>query len=146
MRISEAAKAAGVGVETIRFYERKGLVAQPTRPPAGGGFRSYPVETVARIRFIRQAQDIGFSLREIQELLSLQGDPGADCGDVRAHAQAKLDEVNRKITSLMSMKEALEALIEGCPGEGALGKCSILAALTTSMTGKAAVNGRLEDD
>lgn len=135
MRISEAAEAAGVGVETIRYYERRGLVAQPPRPPTGA-FRSYPAETVARIRFIRQAQDIGFSLREIQELLSLQGDPGADCGDVRGHAQAKLDELNRKIASLKGIKEALEALIEGCPGEGALGKCSILAALTTSIDGQ----------
>jgi len=135
MRISEAARAAGVGVETIRFYERKGLIVRPLRP-AAGGFGSYPAETVARIRFIRQAQDIGFSLREIQELLSLQLDPGADCGDVRAHAQAKLDEVNRKITSLKRIKDALDVLIEGCPGEGALGKCSILAALTTSIDGQ----------
>lgn len=132
MRISKAAKAAGVGVETIRFYERKGLVAQPTRP-AAGGFRSYPAETVARIQFIRQAQDIGFSLREIRELLSLQLDPSADCGEVRAHAQTKLDEVKRKITSLESMKEALEELIEACPGKGALRQCSILAALTASI-------------
>jgi len=140
MQISEAAKAAGVGVETIRFYERKGLVTRPLRP-AAGGFRSYPAETVARIRFIRQAQEIGFSLREIQELLSLQGDPGADCGDVRTHAQAKLDEVNRKIASLKRIKDALEALIEDCPGEGALGKCSILAALTTSVDGKSSSQG-----
>lgn len=132
MRIGELAKMAGVGVETIRFYERKGLVAQPSRP-AAGGFRSYPEETVARLRFIRQAQDIGFSLRETRELLSLQLDPSADCGEVRGHAQAKLDEVKRKITSLECIKQALEELIEACPGEGALRECSILAALTTSI-------------
>jgi len=80
MRISDAAKAAGVGVETIRFYERKGLVAQPKKPILGGGFRSYSRETVERIRFIRQAQEIGFSLKEIKELLSLRVDPDADCG------------------------------------------------------------------
>jgi len=134
MRISEAAKTAGVGVETIRFYERKGLVEQPRRPGLGGGFRSYSQETVERIRFIRQAQEIGFSLKEIKELLSLRVDPDADCGKVRVHARAKLDEVNRKIASLNEMKGALEDLIEACPGQGAaLGECSILEALTRGV-------------
>lgn len=134
MRISEAAKSAGVGVETIRFYERKGLVKQPRRPVLGGGFRSYSQETVERIRFVRQAQEIGFSLKEIKELLSLRVDLDADCGVVRAHAREKLDEVNRKIASLSDMRGALEELIEACPGKGAaLGECSILEALTRSV-------------
>ncbi len=136
MKIGEAAKAAGVGVETIRFYERKGLVRQPRRPVLGG-FRSYAGETVERIRFIRQAQGIGFSLKEIKDLLSLRIDPAANCGEVRAHARAKLDEVNTKIASLNHMKCALEDLIEACPGEGALGECSILEALTGSLSDKA---------
>jgi len=134
MRISDAAKAAGVGVETIRFYERKGLVEQPRRPVLGGGFRSYSEETVERVRFIRQAQEIGFSLKEIKELLSLRVDPDADCGEVRAHARTKLNEVNRKIASLTEMKAALEELIDACPGQGAaLGECSILEALTRNV-------------
>lgn len=134
MRISEAAKAAGVGVETIRFYERKGLVEQPKRPVMGGGFRFYSGETIERIRFIRQAQEIGFSLREIKELLALRVDPAADCGEVRTHARAKLDEVNRKIASLTQMQGALEELIDACPGHGAaLGECSILEALTRGV-------------
>ena len=70
MRIGEAATCAGVSVETIRFYETEGLIDQP-RKPQGGGFRDYPMATVDRIRFVRQAQEIGFSLREISELLSL---------------------------------------------------------------------------
>jgi len=140
MRISEAAKAAGVGVETVRFYERKGLVEQPRRPVLGGGFRLYSREIVERIRFIRQAQEIGFSLREIKELLSLRVDPDADCGEVRGFAREKLVEVNRKIASLNDMRAALEELIESCPGEGALGKCSILEALTTSVTEQTGAN------
>ncbi len=74
LTISKAAKNAGVGVETIRFYERKGLIEQPPKP-LDNGFRVYPEETVQRVRFIRQAQEIGFSLREIEELLSLRADP-----------------------------------------------------------------------
>ncbi len=74
MTIGEAARRAGVGVETIRFYERRKLISQPPKP-SGGGYRSYPEETVDRIRFVRQAQELGFSLREIVDLLSLRADP-----------------------------------------------------------------------
>ena len=86
MTISKAAHKAGVGVETIRFYERKGLIEQPLTPQ-DGGFRVYPDETVERLRFIRQAQEVGFSLREIDDLMSLRADPSADSGDVRERAQ-----------------------------------------------------------
>ena len=128
MTISKAASKAGVGVETIRFYERRGLIQKP-RKPKGDGFRVYPEETVQRIRFIRQAQEIGFKLREIDELLSLQSDPSADCADVRDRAAAKLEEVNRKIVQLENMRGALEELIAACPASGALRACSILQAL-----------------
>ncbi|MFQ5773752.1 MAG: MerR family DNA-binding protein [Kiloniellaceae bacterium] len=129
MTISKAARAAGVGVETIRFYERKGLIEQPPKPDASG-FRTYPIETVQRIRFIRLAQEIGFSLREIEELLSLRADPAADCSDVRERATAKLAEVDRKIAQLEQIRGALQDLIAACPGRGALRACSILEALT----------------
>jgi MerR family copper efflux transcriptional regulator len=115
LTIARAAGTAGVGVETIRFYERRGLIEQP-RKPAGGGFRKYDADTIARIRFIRQAQELGFSLREIQDLLSLRADPGADCADVRTRAIAKRDEVERKITELGRIRAALDALIATCPG------------------------------
>ncbi len=128
MQISTAAKKARVGVETIRFYERQGLIPQPPRP-SNGGFRSYTSEIVQRIRFIRQAQELGFSLREIKDLLSLRADPKTDSGDVRERAEAKLTEVNRKITELERIRSALEALIAVCPGGGALRACSIMDAL-----------------
>ncbi len=129
MTISKAARKAGVGIETVRFYERRGLIEQPPKPESSG-FRDYPVETVRRIRFFRQAQEIGFSLREIEELLSLRADPAADCADVRARAEAKLEEINRKVARLGEIRGALEELIAACPGSGALRACSILEALT----------------
>ena len=128
MTIGRLARKAGVGVETIRFYERKGLIEQPRRPH-NGGYRAYPEETAHRIRFIRQAQELGFSLREVQDLLSLRADPKSDSADVRARAAAKLAEVTRKITELERIRGALEDLIAACPGRGALRNCSIMETL-----------------
>lgn len=127
LTIGRAAQAASVNVETIRFYERRGLVAQPAKPREG--YRTYSPETVSRIRFIRRAQEIGFSLREIEELLSLRADPHADCGDVREKARAKLDIVDRKIAELKRVRAALNEVISACPGRGALRACSILGTL-----------------
>jgi len=126
--ISRAAKAANVGVETIRFYERRGLVSQPTTPVRG--YREYDPETIEQIRFIRHAQEIGFSLSDIQELMELRSDPDSDCSDVRLRAVAKLDDVNIKIERLLRVQDALETLIAACPGEGAVGSCSILKEIT----------------
>ena len=134
MTISKAARNAGVGVETIRFYERKGLIDQPLKP-LDAGFRVYPEETIHRIRFIRQGQELGFSLREIQELLSLRADPAADAGNVRERATAKLAEVNRKIAELERIRAALETLIAACPGSGAVYACSIIDALVSASEG-----------
>ena len=129
MQIGTLANEAGVGVETIRFYERKGLITRPPKP-RDGGFRSYPSEIVDRIRFIRHAQELGFTLKEAGELLSLSADPDTKCANVREHAQAKLQDVKLKIESLISIRSALEALIAACPGKGkALRRCSILNAL-----------------
>lgn len=126
--ISKAAHEAGVGVETIRFYERRGLIEQPDKP-GHTGYRRYSAETVRRIRFIRKAQQIGFSLREIQELLWLRADPSADCGDVRQKAASKINEVDEKISELKKIRKALERVIADCPGQGALKGCTILEAL-----------------
>lgn len=128
MTISKAARKAGVGVETIRFYEREGLIKQPPKPRTSG-FRSYPAETVERIRFIKQAQELGFSLREARELLALRADPSADASGVHARAAAKLDQVNAKIRQLQRIRHALKTLLAACPGGGALRCCSIMEAL-----------------
>ena len=126
--IGKAAKLAGVGVETIGFYERRGLIPQPLKP-ASGGFRDYPSDTLAQIRFIREAQELGFSLAEAAQLLTLRADPKADCAQVQRRAEAKLDEVRDKIERLKEIGTALERLIQACPGKGALGACSIIEAL-----------------
>src|SRR5919106_158868 len=137
MTISKAARAAGVGVETVRFYERRHLIVRPSKPP-DGGFRCYPPETIERIRFVRHAQGLGFSLREIEELLSLRADPATDCGQVRERAVAKLEGVERKIGELERFRRALEELIAACPGSGALRACSIMEALAGAAGGRSA--------
>lgn len=130
MTIGRAAARAGVGVETIRFYERKGLIERPPRP-AARGFRTYPDEIVGHVRFIRQAQELGFSLREVRELLDLRANPKARAAHVRARALAKLDDVNRKIAQLKRIRGALATLISACPGQGALTCCSIMEAFAS---------------
>ncbi|GBF27091.1 mercuric resistance operon regulatory protein [bacterium MnTg02] len=130
MRIGKLAKEAGVGVETVRFYQQKGLMAQPPKPETGG-YREYPAESVHRIRFIRSAQQIGFSLGEIDELLELEAGNNTRCIDVRKRAEVKLEDVLVKIDNLKSIRKALEMLINACPGKGSVRKCSILEAINS---------------
>lgn len=126
--IGTAAKVAGVGVETIRFYERRGLIEQPPRP-GGSGQRQYSTSVIQRIRFIRNAQEVGFSLREVQELLSLRSDPSADCDDVRRRAAAKVAEIESKIARLENMRAALGQVVATCPRQGELSACTMIEAL-----------------
>ena len=127
LTIGRVAAAAGVGVETVRFYERRGLIRQPERPMSGR--RTYPPETVARIRFIRRAKDLGFTLKEIAELLELRVDPDGNCADVRARALAKVADIDRKIEALGRMREALARLASACRGRGPTSECPILEAM-----------------
>ncbi|MDH3666606.1 MAG: MerR family DNA-binding protein [Paracoccaceae bacterium] len=131
MRIGKLAAEAGVGVETVRFYESKDLIAQPIRP-TGGGYRDYPVSVLDRIRFIRSAQQLGFSLKEVKDLLALDSDLQTQCGDVRGRAETKLREVEKKIRGLTRMRVALVRLIDHCPGDGPARRCSILNELRAS--------------
>lgn len=128
LTIGVLAERAGVGVETIRFYARKGLIEQPQRPL--GGVRTYSEATVERLEYIHHAQELGFTLREIGELLALQADPAADCGDVKHRAAEKLVEVESKLIRLAAMRKTLRQLVDVCPGEGDLDECSIVAALS----------------
>lgn len=128
MTIGKLAKSAGVGVETVRFYERKGLLEEPSRGESG--YRQYPPGTLTRLHFIRQAKELGFTLPEIQELLSLRAKPGASCAEVQERIQAKIDNVEEKIRSLERMKRALNGMAGICLS-GALptSECPILDAL-----------------
>jgi Hg(II)-responsive transcriptional regulator len=127
LTIGELARRAGVGVETVRFYERRGLVGKPPRPATG--FRTYQDEAVARIRFIRRAQALGFTLKEIAALLALRVTPGTDCAAVRTRAASKLADVERRLAELAEIRAALEKLVATCPGSGAVTSCTILEAL-----------------
>lgn len=126
--IGQAARASGVGVETVRFYERKGLIEQPPKPAHGA--RRYPQATVDRIRALRQGQELGLSLAEIHALLALRADPTADCSDVRSRAETHLAEVERRRARLGEVADKLRELIAACPGRGAIRECAILDAFT----------------
>ena len=108
MTIGEVAKAAGVGVETVRFYERKLLIPQPRRPASGR--RQYDEEIARRIRFIRRAQDLGFSLTEVKQLLNLRLDPRRSCSEVKAEAESKIAAIDERIASLRRMRKSLFSL------------------------------------
>lgn len=127
LTIGTLAKRAGVGVETVRFYERRGLVRRPARPREG--FRSYPEDAVERIRFIRNAQALGFTLQEIEDLLALRVTAGTSCAAVRSRAAAKAADVKRRVADLERIGSALQKLVGACPGRGALAGCTILEAL-----------------
>jgi MerR family mercuric resistance operon transcriptional regulator len=127
LTIGKLARKARVNVETIRYYERRGLIAKPERPHSG--YRQYPQETIKRIEFIKHAKELGFSLREISELLSLRLDPSTPCSEIKGRAEAKIENIEEKIRSLQNMKEALVEVTRACSGRGLITECPILEAL-----------------
>src|SRR5690348_4300413 len=127
LTIGVVARRAGVGIDTIRYYEREGLLPPPLR--RASGYRDYGNDTVERLRFIRRAKDLGFTLEEIRELLALSSDRERGVKSVKQRAQAWLGEVEQRIRELQRMKRGLRQLIDACPGHGALEHCPILRAL-----------------
>jgi MerR family mercuric resistance operon transcriptional regulator len=127
--IGEVAEQANVHVETLRYYERRGLIEQP--PRSASNYRLYPEDAVRRVQFIKRAQELGFSLKDIKELLALRATPEAECGEIRARAEAKIKGIDEKIGALMAMKDALAKLVTECSGEGPLTDCPILESLDT---------------
>ncbi len=127
LTIGKVAKKAGVRVETVRFYEKEGLIAAPPRSPSG--YRHYPPSTVRRIRFIRRTKGLGFTLREIGELLQLRTEPGCTCSEVQERARAKILDIETKLRDLRQMRRALRNLVTDCHGTGLTADCPILEEL-----------------
>jgi len=132
LTIGQVARESGVGVETIRFYEHKDLIGKPPRRPSG--YRQYQPDIVRRIRFIQRAKELGFSLREITDLLSLRVTRGRTCADIRSRAVSKIEEIDAKIAVLQGMRGALVLLSEACVGRGPVSECPILDALDPENT------------
>jgi MerR family transcriptional regulator, mercuric resistance operon regulatory protein len=122
--ISKVAKELNINVETVRFYERRGLIAQPPKPATG--YRAYPVDTVNRIRFIKRSQELGFTLEEIANLLSLNDRP---CGQVQELAEHKLGAVKEKMADLRRLEKALKALLVQCRSNDDDSHCPIIDSL-----------------
>ena len=126
MTIGRLAREAGVNIDTIRYYERNGLVPKPVR--RASGYREYEIADVRRLRFILRAKDLGFTLVEIAELLSLSAD--RDVRGVKRRAEQRLEQVEHKIEELKRVRRGLKTLIDACPGHGDLEHCPIVAALS----------------
>ena len=127
LSIGQVARRAGVGVETVRFYEREGLLEEPPRRTSG--YRQYSEEVVKRIGFIKRAKELGFSLKEITELLLLRVDAQTSCDEVKQRTEAKIAEVERKLVELQRMRQALLQVHSLCIGSGPTGRCPMLEAL-----------------
>jgi Cu(I)-responsive transcriptional regulator len=127
LSIGQVARRSGVGVETVRFYEREGLLEEPAR--RASGYRQYTDDVVRRLLFIKKAKSLGFTLREISDLIELRLDPNSTRANVRAQTQVKLADIDAKIRDLQGMRFALAKLIKACDGRGPLVECPILAAL-----------------
>ena len=125
--IGELARRAGVNITTIRFYERQSLLPVPERRESG--YREYPVDTVAQVRFIRHAQDLGFTLNEVRDLLALRDAPEHGCDAVHDAAESKLSLIREKIRSLKRMEKVLSALAASCRSGSPASECPIIEAL-----------------
>ncbi|WP_199099800.1 heavy metal-responsive transcriptional regulator [Dyella sp. ASV21] len=128
MTIGAVAKRAGVAIDTIRYYEREGLLPEPQRRESG--YRTYGESAVRQLRFIRRAKGLGFTLEEIRDLLALSADRHRGVKAVKQRAKARLAAIDERIAELTRVREGLEQLIEACPGHGAPEQCPILRALT----------------
>jgi len=127
LRIGEVANKSHVGVETVRFYEREGLIALPKRNVSG--YRQYSESAIKQIQFIKHAKTLGFSLKEIRELIKLKSTSDARCKSIKSTAKAKIADIQEKIDALKRMKLALEPLVAQCKSSDPISDCPILNAL-----------------
>lgn len=129
LTIGRLAHAADVNVQTVRYYERRGLVPAP--PRTDSGYRQYPRDSVARVRFIKRAQRLGFSLREIAKLLDLRVHPRSNCTEMRMKAEGKRAEIDGKIEALRDLRTALDDVIAACESNTPTEECPMIASLET---------------
>lgn len=129
MRTGELADRAGVNSETLRYYERRGLVAKPPRTP--GGYRDYPASTVDLLLFIKRAQELGFTLDEVDELLHLDAGGPDSCDAARGLAEQRRADLQRRIADLQRMNDSLTALVDTCELPRGDRSCALLEALTS---------------
>lgn len=127
MQIGLLAKRAGVPIDTVRYYERNGILPPPERQASG--YRAYNERDVERLRFLRRAKALGFTLVEIRDLLELSSRRDDDMGSLKTAASEKLADVEHKLAELTRIRDGLRVLVDACPGHGALERCPILAAL-----------------
>lgn len=127
MNIGQLARQAGVPIDTVRYYERQHLLPAPRRSPAG--YRVFDADAVRRLRFIRRAKALGFSLDEVAGLLDLSARRDQDMAGVRSAAAARLADVDQRLRELQRIRDALAQLVDACPGHGDLAACPIMAAL-----------------
>jgi len=127
MRIGRVAEQVGITVEAIRFYEKQGLIEAPGRNESG--YREYPEDVVQHLFFMKRAKDLGFSLKEIKELMLLRYTPGTTCSEVKKQAERKIADIDRKMEDLQRMRKALVKLAASCPGQGPLSACPLVGAM-----------------
>jgi Hg(II)-responsive transcriptional regulator len=132
LSIGQMARRAGVGIETVRFHEREGLLEEP--PRRASGYRQYSEQVVTRLHFIKRAQRLGFSLKEISELRLLRVDSQTSCEEVKQRTEAKIAEVERKMVELQLMRQALLQVASLCTGQGPASACPMLDALDQQET------------
>lgn len=125
LTIGKLAKLANVTIETIKYYQRKGLINEPVKPATG--YRQYPTEVIARIQFIKRAQQSGFTLKEIAELLSLDGE---HCEDVQKIAEQKRQQIDEQLRDLTALRNVLDSLVKGCQQDQSTQHCSLIDALS----------------
>ena len=124
MKIGEVAKLSGTGIETIRFYEREGLLLEPERRPSG--YRQYDQSTVERLEYIRRAKELGFTLAEIRELMELSFVSQTCCDHIRQRAETKITDIESKIRSLQQMKRSLGKIVQRCRNKNSTDNCPLV--------------------
>jgi len=133
--IDKLAKQCEVTIETIRYYQQIGLLEEPEKPSSG--YRLYTSDAIARIRFIKRAQQAGFTLKEIAEVLSFDG---THCSDVRKIAELKCQQIDAQIKDLIALRNVLDSLVKRCQTDVSTERCSLIDALSTARDGGSAAN------